>query len=307
MWSKNRSNLVHLRLLRISANHSPASTGVSNLLKLKPVPALEINMKSFIKWIGVILAAVLVGLVMVFVYAAIFRAQINPASALSPLQSSTQFPLPKLWNFGPGMMRRQGGSGSYAWGMGPGMMGGSGPGTWGQSNPGTITPLSLDQAIEAAEQFLSDYGNADLALAEVMEFTNNFYAEVEEKSTGVHAFELLIDRYTGTISPEPGPNMMWNTRYSPMAGMMGGWGRRSLEDLSVTPDGALEIARQWLDKNLPGTSADTSADAFYGYYTIHVMNDDQVYGMLSVNGYTGDVWYHDWHGEFIGMQELEEE
>jgi len=23
--------------------------------------------------------------------------------------------------------------------------------------------------------------------------------------------------------------------------------------------------------------------------------------MLSVNGYTGQVWYHIWHGKFIGM------
>jgi hypothetical protein len=36
------------------------------------------------------------------------------------------------------------------------------------------------------------------------------------------------------------------------------------------------------------------------------MKDDQVYGMLSVNGYTGDVWYHTWHGDFIDMTELEE-
>jgi len=25
--------------------------------------------------------------------------------------------------------------------------------------------------------------------------------------------------------------------------------------------------------------------------------------MLSVNGYTGAVWYHTWHGSFLGMKE----
>jgi hypothetical protein len=25
--------------------------------------------------------------------------------------------------------------------------------------------------------------------------------------------------------------------------------------------------------------------------------------LLSVNGYTGDVWYHSWHGEFVRMEE----
>ena len=55
-----------------------------------------------------------------------------------------------------------------------------------------------------------------------MEFDNHFYAEVEEKSTEVHAFELLVNRWTGSIVPEPGPNMMWNTKYGHMgAGMMG--------------------------------------------------------------------------------------
>jgi len=27
--------------------------------------------------------------------------------------------------------------------------------------------------------------------------------------------------------------------------------------------------------------------------------------MLSINGYTGDVWYHNWHGDFIQMKEFD--
>ena len=165
--------------------------------------------------------------------------------------------------------------------------------------------IALDQAVETARQYLTSYGNPDLVLTEVMQFSDNFYAEVEEKSTGIHAFELLIDRYTGAVSPEPGPNMMWNNRYSHMGGMMGGWRGRQNEVMLVTPERARENAQGWLDKFLPGTSAEEKADAFYGYYTIHVLKDGQVYGMLSVNGYSGDVWYHTWHGDFIGMKELE--
>ena len=172
------------------------------------------------------------------------------------------------------------------------------------------TPITLDKAVESANSYLAAYGNPDLALTEVMEFSENFYAEIKEKSTGVHAFELLIDRYTGDVSPEPGPNMMWNTKYGHMGGMMGGMmGRsrgRQAGPMSVTPEKARDIAQAWLDKYLPGTSAEEKADAFYGYYTIHVMKENQVYGMLSVNGYSGDVWYHDWHGNFIDMKELEE-
>ena len=171
---------------------------------------------------------------------------------------------------------------------------------------GSSAAITPDQAVESARQSLASYGNPDLVLAEVMEFSDNFYAEVKEKSTGIHAFELLIDRYTGVVSPEPGPNMMWNTRYGHMGGMMGGWGGRQAEPIFVTPEQARGIAQGWLDKFLPGASAAEQSDAFYGYYTIHVLRDSQVYGMLSVNGYSGDVWYHTWHGDFLGMKELEE-
>ena len=37
------------------------------------------------------------------------------------------------------------------------------------------------------------------------------------------------------------------------------------------------------------------------------MKDGQVFGMLSVNGYSGEVWYHNWHGAFIEMEELEKD
>jgi hypothetical protein len=183
-------------------------------------------------------------------------------------------------------------------------------GGWGT---GTGTPISMDQAIAAARQYVAAYGNSDLTLTEVMEFTNNFYAEVKEKSTGIHAFELLINRYTGVVSPEPGPNMMWNTKYGHMGGlrggmmrgMMGGWWGQSDGAMTVTPEQARQKAQQWLDTYLPGTTVAEEADTFYGYYTIHVMKNGQVYGMLSVNGYSGQVWYHTWHGDFIGLRELE--
>jgi len=191
-----------------------------------------------------------------------------------------------------------------------------GMGGWGWGYPGTGTPLTLDQAVERVQQYLAAYGNPDLTLTEVMEFSRNFYAEVEEESTGVHAFELLINRYTGAVYPEPGPNMMWNTKYGHMGGwggmmgMWGGWWRYGWQgptaDMPVTAAQALRYAQQWLDTYLPGTTVADEADAFYGYYTIHVLRGGQIYGMLSVNGYTGQVWYHTWHGDFIGMREFDE-
>jgi len=46
-----------------------------------------------------------------------------------------------------------------------------------------------------------------------------------------------------------------------------------------------------------------TADEFYGYYTMDVKKNGMVLGMLSVNAFSGQVWYHSWHGGYIGMQE----
>ena len=184
--------------------------------------------------------------------------------------------------------------------MGPGMMGRG----WGNYNP-NAKPITIDQAADAARHYLNAYGGK-LTLTEVMDFAWNFYAEVEEKDTGIHAMELLIDKYTGRVYPEMGPNMMWNTKYGRMAGMMGNYyaGSSPTADMPISAEQAKTIAQQYLDTNLPGLTA-AEADIFYGYYTLHTLKNGQVEGMLSVNGYTGAVWYHTWHGSFIGMEEFE--
>lgn len=261
-------------------------------------------MRQFLKWIGLILFVAAIGLMTACASIATFQ-QPPPLVPLAqqPAIQATSYPPSQPWSYGPGMMGR-GGSGNGGWGMRPGMMGGYG--AQGGAYSGSSTPITLDQAVRAAEQYLAAYGNPDLALTEVMEFSDNFYAEIMEQSTGIHAFEVLIDRYTGTVYPEPGPNMIWNTRYGHMGRMMGGWGRQQAGSISVTPEQARDIAQQWLDQYLQGISAAAESDVFYGYYTIHTIKDGQIYGMLSVNGYTGQVWYHTWHGDFIDMKESEE-
>ncbi len=226
--------------------------------------------------------------------------------------------------------------GGFGWGHGPGMMGGgmmgghgyggmtlaprasAGVGGYGYALPSDGERLSLDQAAEAVEQYLAAYSNgSNLSLGEVMEFSNGFYAQVVEEETGIGAFELLIDPLTGAMHSEPGPNMMWNTQY----GHMGGWGgmmgmtrppragvggyayRLQAGEMSVSPNEAVQAAQRYLDGVQSGLTADDHADPFYGYYTLHTLRDGQVVGMLSVNGYTGQVWYHTWHGDFIGMAE----
>lgn len=57
----------------------------------------------------------------------------------------------------------------------------------------------------------------DLKVAEVMQFTNNYYARLDDKS-GKPATEVLVDPATGNTSLEYGPAMMWNTRYGMISG-----------------------------------------------------------------------------------------
>jgi hypothetical protein len=197
-----------------------------------------------------------------------------------------------------------------------GMMGGQGfggavpagcPMFGGAAIPANAQPITFDKAVEAARQYVESYDNADLELAEVMEFENNFYGLVKDKSSGSGAFELLVNRFTGYVSPEPGPNMMWNTRYGHMAGfggMMGGSWNQQTGPMTVTVEQARTTAQQWLDANLPGAKLADDEAQFPGYYTMDFLKDGKTAGMLSVNGYSGQVWYHTWHGNFISEEEF---
>ncbi len=217
-----------------------------------------------------------------------------------------------IWNGMMGGYRSMMGYGNGTAGYG-GMMGGNGPGNgmmgYGNGNGRcgagytdssygvNATPITIEKAKDAVQQYLASTGNSDLKLSEVIEFDNNFYAGVKEQSTGTHAFELLVNKYTGAVFPEMGPNMMWNTKYGHM-----NWNTSS--QATVTEKQATGYAQNFLDKALPGTKAG-SVDAFYGYYTIEVLKDGKIYGMLSVNSNSGAVWYHNWHGAFVKILEVE--
>jgi hypothetical protein len=71
---------------------------------------------------------------------------------------------------------------------------------------------------------------------------------------------------------------------------------------TIDPDRARRIAEAWLADNRPGEHAE-EAEAFPGYYTLHILRNGHVAGMLSVHATTGAVWYHNWHGRFIDMRE----
>ncbi len=223
---------------------------------------------------------------------------------------------------GPSMMGgygRNNGNTTY----GPdGMMGNGGNMMNGYANNNTnLTPLTVDQAKAAAEKYLANLNNLDLQIAEVMIFDNNAYVVIKETSTGNGAFELLVDPTSQIAYPEHGPNMMWNLKYSGFnhqnmmsgngygmmggQGMMGGWNYQTAPSvdvsatMTVTPEQAITYAQQYLDANISGATAATDPIQFYGYYTLDFEKDGKVAGMLSVNGYSGQVFLHTWHGSFI--------
>lgn len=147
----------------------------------------------------------------------------------------------------------------------------------------------LDGAEQAAGRFADRWG---LAVGEVMQFDNGFYAELVDPA-GDLATEVLVDPRTGGAQVEWGPAMMWNIAYG-----MHSSGARS--DQVIGPDQARAIADQWLRDNRPAEHAD-EAEAFPGYYTLHTLRGAQIVGMLSVHATTGAVWHHSWHGRFIAM------
>jgi hypothetical protein len=161
--------------------------------------------------------------------------------------------------------------------------------------------ISFEEVKSAAEKYLNDIGLQNVKIKEIMEFSNNFYIETVEKDSGIGAIELLLDKTNGTISPEYGPNMMWNQKYG-MRSMMGN--NQFDINMKIDEQKAIEIANSYLAKTSQNEFASTEGQKFYGYYTIDTVNKDgTVVRMLSVNGFTGQVWYHTWHGTFKGMEE----
>ena len=244
---------------------------------------------------------------------------VSPASAQGPTPNPNPAPYGQ-WG-GWGMMGGRGMMGGYnrgyaptqtitptvPYGTGLGCDGWDGTrGGYGYGYAPNATPLKLDDALTRAQQYVAAYNNSDLKLVEVEEYAWNFYGLVKEKSTGTGAFQIIVDKYSGAVYPEMGPNMMWNTKYSPMGGMMGGfWFNQPSGKMTVTVDQARAKAAQYLKTYLPNATIEDKGDTFYGYYHFDVLQNGKTFGMLSLNGYTGAVWYHTWHGDFVASKASE--
>jgi hypothetical protein len=242
-------------------------------------------------------------------------------------------------SFGPGWMMggTQGFSSTNQYGFGPGTMDGIMNGMMSSMMSGGMMgggmmvnpnnpfytapqPLTLDKTTATLDAYLTDLNDSNLAYEDVMIFDNHAYAQIIEQDSGIGVMEVLIDPTTQAVVPEMGPNMMWNQKYGMMSGygrygmmgMMGGFNNGMMgnafnfdnpAESIITAEQAVETAQSYLDTNFAaaGLTADDHADPFYGYYTLHVNQDGETVGMLSVNGFTGAVWPHTWHGQLLAM------
>ena len=187
-----------------------------------------------------------------------------------------------------------------------------------QSTPSTSgTALTINDAATLAQNYVTQLGNSNLSVREVDEYSQCFYVMVVEKNTGAGAFELTINNKTGAIGPEQGAMMLWNTKYGinskgmmgylttgTSGGMMGGGGMMTwlrgtpTTYMATTMEQAETIAQQYLNSNDTGTTVG-QVTTFYGYYTMQVLKDGNIFGMMNVNGQTGQVLYCSWLGTFM--------
>lgn len=170
--------------------------------------------------------------------------------------------------------------------------------------------LPMETLKENVEGYL-DYFEGSFEIEDIFVYENSdYYFSVVEEETGRGAMELLVNPITGDVYPEHGPNMMWNTAY----GMHGAWGSNTgygymhggfynADDYTdadtISVEDALDQAADYLEDMNSAYRVEDGGHAFYGYYTFHVLEDDETVGMLSVNAFTGDVWFHNWHGTLM--------
>jgi len=196
------------------------------------------------------------------------------------------------WRTGSGMM----GNGSSG-----GMMGGSSGlsalgAMWGlMGNVGmmgtydaTAQPISATQARWEMDRYATSCGNG-IKVGDFMTFASNDYGVLVD-AAGHGYLEVIVDRFTGAISPEP-QAIMWNTT----SGMHASQGAARYDQAA-----AQQLATTFLASYLPGAKV-LMGTAFPGYDTFD-FGPDQAHavGMLSVDAATGQIWVHTWHGPGLG-------
>ena len=195
---------------------------------------------------------------------------------------------------GYGMM---GGQGVNGYGGGYGMMGGGFDANSLGINLTNGQVTTSDQAIAISKAY-AEKSNQGVVVDEIHEFSNGYEVELKEATTGDKAYEVMLYKNGGQIISEMGPNVMWNTKYGHM-----NWGNNGA--VTVSEEQATKSAQEFAAKLGQSYSIDTPEIA-PGYYEFMIQKDGKDYAELDVNGYTGQVWFENWHGPVINTIESEQ-
>ncbi|BEP28326.1 hypothetical protein HLPR_06570 [Helicovermis profundi] len=221
-----------------------------------------------------------------------------------------------------GMMGQGGYNGMMGQGGYNGMMGQNGysgiTGANGYGATSTLKKINIDVLKTNVEKYISNYPDK-LEISDIFIFEDtDYYFSIIESDTKRGAMELLVNPYTGAVYPEYGPNMMWNLKYGTMINttmqtqnsnnIFKNFFSKSKNEFGknqISQKEAYNSAVNYLkDNGLDNKYAiSKSAHEFYGYFTFHIEKDGETVGMLSVNGISGLVWQHNWHGKLINLIE----
>ena len=147
-----------------------------------------------------------------------------------------------------------------------------------------LTPVTTEQEARTAIQGFIDLAYSDLAISELWEYGGVYKAELSG-TNGAKAFDLIVDKLTGAVSPEMGMAMMLNATYGRGLYRMTSFGT----SLTLTAQQATDLAQTFVDKNALGYTLD-APETYPGYYKFHSTTGTG-FGMdIMVNGYNGRIW-----------------
>ncbi len=172
-------------------------------------------------------------------------------------------------------------------------------------------PFMQEQAITIVEDYLRQMGEPYLALQELLEFNLAYQAEIVNRRTGESAFGLMIGKSTEWLSPKPGPNLFWSTRYGAnLTWVGGGYGvqGRLIEGSPVGDPISTDLARERARRAVAIVDGDLKLGGdrrtFPGYFEFYGISDGGAVGEVDVNAYTGQVWFMRWEAPPVSVREF---
>ena len=169
--------------------------------------------------------------------------------------------------------------------------------------------LTIEQVEERVKDYLRDLNDSNIQVEEIIEFDNRFYVRFSEKDTGINAFAALVNPYSGRMYAWHHADKFWNTKYKGESYRLSTGEPQPIDwpsgPMTITEGQALSNAEEViLGSGAVEDGEVGSVQSFYGYYTIPILRQGDVVGLVNINGYTGAVCYESCHGSVVDRVEL---